>query len=368
MQFDTLKLNPIKNELLANSTDIIKNTYLKMLAVVLRQGNEVNEKQDTIFREIVAGAYVEYEAIDYLRMAKQLNESDISKFEELCSNTVLKYRFVLDSFVLSSLCGDSQEQCELIVEICDTVNIDKNEIGFLSLMAKAIVTMELTLYANAVYQKPTNIIDKVYYGYYLILQSYFKEIKGIEIIQGFDFIERPISVVTADARSIGGLAYINMDLTSIVRNESLCFYNKTYLLISGCVFMGSEYPIKIENCKDVKIINSKFMYFKKRALQIETINNVLVDNSEFTSCFIEFVLRGRSTVSSPKTFAGGVVYSEKKDIGVMVMNNCHFDSCGTKNQKGAIAAPCITNIDCEVRNSTFKNCFCENNNRSFIGS
>lgn len=159
LQSDRFADYQVSNEFLTNSTDIIKDTYLKMLGVVLRQGDEINEYQKALFKGIIAGANVDYAFIDYLRRAKQFDETDIKVFVEVCNSRPLQCRFVLDSLILSSLSRNHKEQFELISVFCKILKIENDVVFFLASMAKAIVEMNLILYINTCYKKPDNIID-----------------------------------------------------------------------------------------------------------------------------------------------------------------------------------------------------------------
>ena len=360
LQSDRFADYQVSNEFLTNSTDIIKDTYLKMLGVVLRQGDEINEYQKALFKGIIAGANVDYAFIDYLRRAKQFDETDIKVFVEVCNSLpALQYRFVLDSLILSSLSMNHKEQFELISVFCEILKIENDVVFFLASMAKAIVEMNLILYINTCYKKPDNIIDQVYYGYSVILKLYFKNVEKMTILQGFDFSKEPISIAEDEGNN-GILTIIKMDFSSIIRNQCFKLSNIKNILICNCEIEGGEYPISIEKCENVKFLNTKFMNFKKRALLFESVGAMYFNNCIFSLCYNSFIRRNSFGASD---CIGGVMYSSENNNGLIVMDDCQFISCGTINSKGAIAAPCISNINCKVQNSIFENCFCQNNNK-----
>ena len=359
MQRDKPKNYSINNELLANSLDVTKTLYLKMLGVVLQQNNEINEPQQIFYKRIIAGANVNLEAVEYLRMSQQCDETDIQTFIEVCNDAFLKYRFILDSMILCCLNVNRSEQYKLIVAFCEMLKIEKKEIEFLASMAKAIVEINLLLYAEACCQRPANIADKVFYDYFLILQSYLKDEENITVIQGFDFLNEPCEVFEA-SRVADNLALINIDLSPITASEvSFSLRDKTKLIFSGCVINGNNHPLYIERCQNVKILNSRITNFNKRTLCIESIDTMLIKNSCFNNCKNTFDWPARLSGDS---YVGGVIYSKEKHNGVVVIDGCQFVSCGTWNSKNARANPCISNIDCDVRNSDFMNCYCHTRN------
>lgn len=360
MQRDKSKNYPIDNELLANSLDVTKTLYLKMLGVILQQNNEINEPQQIFYKRIIAGANVNLEAVEYLRMAQQCDETDIQTFIEVCNDAFLKYRFILDSMLLCCLNVNRSEQYKLIVAFCEILKIEKKEVEFLASMAKAIVEINLLLYAEACCQRPTNIADRVFYDYFLILQSYLKDKENITIIQGFDFLNEPCEVFEA-SRGADNLVLINIDLSPITSSESsFSLTDKTKLLFSGCVITGNKHPLNIERCHNVKIINCRISNFNNRTICIEAIDNMLIKNCFFNNC--------HNTFSQPNSlggnyYAGGVIYSKGKyNNGIIVIDGCRFVSCGTWNNKNATASPCISNVKCEVINSVFENCYCHTRN------
>lgn len=362
LRYDTMRCNksdnyPICNELLFSDSDITKNIYNKMLGVVLRQGDEIIDSQWAIFKRIIAGANADFEAIEYLRMAKQFDENDLQKFIELCSETPLKYRFILDSMVLSSLSQNPDNQYKLIIAFCEVFKIEKNEVKFLSSMAKAIVEMDLLLYVDASYCKPFEIEDKVFYGYFLILQSYLKNEKNITILQGFDFIKDPVNVFE-ESQKADKLAIINIDLSPITTSTMpFSIKNKTMLLLSGCTMKGSREPVSIEGCQNVKLLNMTIADFQNRTLCIEKVDTMLIKNCLFENCNYTFHFDLFSYRGSFEDYAGGVIYSKEKHNGVVIIDDCRFISCGTDILGFPKISPCISNIKCDVRNSVFLNCY-----------
>ncbi len=381
---------PINNELLANSTEVVKNTYLKLLGVVLWQAEEVNEYQQAMFKGIIAGANVDYEAVDFLRKARQFDENDIKTFVEVCCEKALQFRFVLDSIILSCLSKDYKKQFKLIIEFCKILKVKDNEVEFLSSMAKAIVKLDLLLYANICCEKnkPSTITDKVFYGYYLILQSYVMETENTTVIQGFDFNTEPVEV-DKKCKKKGSLALINIDLSPLLVKRYM-LTDKDCIILSGCEVKNVECPLTIKNTKSILIINSKFINLNHKALVFESVGDVQIKNVEFNNCFSILSERAiidgfakltisraisetlRTKIRDVDIFTSGVVLSEGNNIESMILDNCYFVSCGilfTDSSYGCNGflslcrayrvefRPLITNITCNLRNCVFEDCF-----------
>ena len=80
-------LYPVENEMLSKAADHLLNGYLKMLGVILHQGEEITDAQSFLYKRIIAGTPAEEKAEGYLRMALDIEieeyESFISEVKEL---------------------------------------------------------------------------------------------------------------------------------------------------------------------------------------------------------------------------------------------------------------------------------------------
>ena len=63
---------PIYNNVLNMETDYIKNSYFKMLAVILQQGQEIYDSQRALFERQVEGVECDYQVTDYFRQALEI--------------------------------------------------------------------------------------------------------------------------------------------------------------------------------------------------------------------------------------------------------------------------------------------------------
>ena len=140
---------PIKNILLENESDYIKNNYFKMLAVILQQGTEITDIQSKLFKRMLSGVNTEYTIEDYFRQALEIEINEFIDFTNQCSDMVLKYRFVIDAILL--ICCDKKDdkQIELAVSFMEFLKLKKEEIEYLSKLCKSILEQDSEAYWEA---------------------------------------------------------------------------------------------------------------------------------------------------------------------------------------------------------------------------
>ena len=122
------KLYPVSNRSLSDSTDYMKNGYLKLLAVVMQQSGKISPSQLGMFGRIVEGAGVEYTADDYIRMALEIEIDEFVEFSRECRENSLRYRWALDAIILTCVQTETPEQVRLIAQICEAYGILKDEL------------------------------------------------------------------------------------------------------------------------------------------------------------------------------------------------------------------------------------------------
>lgn len=214
---------PIKNDSLRDSTDFIKNGYLKMLAVILQQAGEIKDAQLFIYKRILAGAQAELEAGEFLRMALTVEIEDFVNFTGECKEIPLKYNFVLDASILMGVEEKNDEQIRLLVGFCEALGITKEELRYLAVMAKAILEVKVSAYVDAYEARVDSIPDVVFQGYmYLLAKSCICANSNLTIFQpscgeevNLRMLERLREADTPNIR----LVNVEVDL----QEDSLCF-------------------------------------------------------------------------------------------------------------------------------------------------
>lgn len=349
------KQYPISNKELSESTDYIKNGYLKMLAVILQQSGNVSNAQLEMFKRIIVGAETEKTAEDFLRMALDIEIEDYIKFSDECKDLKLKYRWVLDAIILTCVEERTAEQLRLIAQFCESYNVSKDELKYIAAMAKAIIGMQVSEYVTAYEIKENSIPDTIFSDYmYLIanecicynehmtiFQASYKQKFSIQVLQKIQEVNTPyIKIIGA-----------NIDAA----NCNLNFSNKEKVILESCHFTGGDKEINFSKCKEVIIRNCTFEHFQTTIITLLNIGSLLIDGCKFINCEYKYStdIFGNSNKSHKKSF----IYGDS--IGRFDLINTSFTNCGkiysNRDRESDICFIC--NIDSFVDNCSFTNCW-----------
>lgn len=356
---NSAKQYPILNGQLADSTDYIKNGYLKMLAVIMQQSGIVSKAQLEIFKRIISGANTEKTAEDYLRMALDIEIEDYINFSDELKKLQLKYRWVLDAIIITCVQKGTQDQLILLAQFCESYKVSKNELRYIATMAKAIINMKVEDYVTAYGIKEDTIPDTVFSDYmYLISNKCVCSNEYMTIFQPtqkeditVQVLEKIKEVNTPYIRIIG--AEINLN------NYDLKFLDKEKVILENCCFVGgSKYPISFSSCKEVIINNCSFENFSSRTLIIGEAVSVSINGCKFTNCKLKY-----SDKSIDWSVLGAVIYSlEPLNVGRLDLINTSFTDCGGINESNYFRSAFICNIKSYVDSCNFTNCWHLNNN------
>ena len=348
------KQYPISNKELSESTDYIKNGYLKMLAVILQQSGNVSNAQLEMFKRIIAGAETEKTAEDFLRMALDIEIEDYIKFSDECKDLKLKYRWVLDAIILTCVEERTAEQLRLIAQFCESYKVSKDELKYIAAMAKAIIGMQVSEYVTAYETKENSIPDTIFSDYmYLIanecicynehmtiFQASYKQKFSIQVLQKIQEVNTPcIKIIGA-----------NIDAA----NCNLNFSNKEKVILESCHFTGGDKEINFKNCNEVIIRNCTFEHFSEGTSTLNYIDSVLIDGCNFIDC--EY----KDNISNGKDYLGSLIYGvTEHTVGRFDLINTSFTNCGkiysNRDRESDICFIC--NIDSFVDNCSFTNCW-----------
>lgn len=344
---------PIKNDCLCESTDFIKNGYLKMLAVILQQAGETTDAQVNIYKRILAGAQSELTAEDFLRMALSIEIEDFVNFTGECKELTLKYNFVLDAMILIGVKEKKEEQLRLLVGFCEALGITKEEIKYLSVMAKAILEMSDSAYVDAYEIKADSIPDMVFQGYrYLITKACICANNNLTIFQPSCAEEVELHTLEKLRESnVQNIRFVNVEIE--LQEFYLCFSGKSSVVFESCVFKGgNKHPITFENCEKVEFINTKFVDFYEKVICIDEVNTMRIKECTFGNCRKEYI---SSWSSDPDP--GAIIYSAyPKTNGRVTIEKTFFKNCGGICYDRFDGVSFISNVSCKVDSCSFINC------------
>lgn len=350
------KQYPVLNEELAQSMDYIKNGYLKMLAVVMQQGDITTKAQLEMFKRILEGAESEDKAEDYLCMAWEIEVQDYIDFTRECKKLNIKYRWVLDAIILTCIQERKQEQLELIAHFCESYEISKEELQYIAAMAHAIVSVDMSAYVTAEELKVDTVPDETFSGYrYLISKKCVYANENLTIFS--PTCEEDITIENMEMITETETPCIKIvDATISVADYRLVIADKEKVIFENCTFTGGKnYAIHIEDCDQLIIRNCKFHDFSTRTLIIDGyMEYALIKNCEFSNC-----KKNCDTYNSFDNGFGGVIYSEYINlIDKFEISNSSFINCGGMSGIScANVTPIISNIKTNVSQCKFEHCW-----------
>ncbi len=346
---------PIANQALENNTDYIKNIYLKMLAVVLQQSQDITASQIEIFKRIVVGSKTDKTAEDYLRMALDIEIEDYLEFSKEYKELDIKYRWVLDALIITCVKEQEAEQLTLVAQFCEALEITKDELKCIATMASAIVSMDETKYVDAYEIKIDTIPGIVFSDYmYLISKKCIMSNERMTILQ--PIYEDDITVQVLEQINEISTPYIKIIGATIYADDyKIIFKDKEKVSLESCTFVdGYKNYISFDSCKEVMLKDCMFENFSNRALIFGNINLVVVNDCLFKNCKLDYELSGE--------LYGSVIYSVSSVARFELINSSFID-CGINNFYTDVSG-FISNINSFVDNCSFENCLITYNNEN----
>lgn len=361
LQKNKAEFYPIKNEMLDSETDFILNGYMKMLAVILQQADEIQEAQIAIYKRLLAGVKTDKLAEDYLRMALEITVEDYFSFSAEMKDLMVRYRFILDALVLTCLSPKNYDQIKLVAEFVEAVNVTKDELRYISTMAKAIVCMDMSMYVDACELEFDVVLQEVFYGYTKLL------VEKCVLYNDRMTIFQPSCVEDVTVEKLEEINNIKspiLKLNNIRLNASeypLVISNRKRVVLENCSFVGgNKNSITFFQCEEVKIINCEFKDFTSYTIFIEFVKDLVIRGTNFSNCFYTY-----NNSRNDWSTLGGVIHvgkchdleTSENILKPMVIDNCCFNDCGGKNKAYYFRKAFLTNFACYVNNSVFTNCW-----------
>lgn len=358
-----MKNYPIGNALLEEETDYIKNSYFKMLAVVLQQGDEVSPAQSNIFMRLIEGAGGEADISDYLRQALGIEIESYVDFTEQCREMPLKYRFLLDSMILCISSEPCEEQIKLVSGFAESLKVNMNEVRYLAMLGKSIVGQDSEIYASAENIRP-NFLN----------YEWFLEYTELYVTGTLCQTETQLFIQAVEKQSLDIGILLNGDSSTIqLTQDNICFKNiivdlsditlkfvgNEEVRFENCEFIGNQYSISFTSAKKVTIRNSTFRNFNSRTIEEDEIKCFVIEGCSFIDCMYHYHRYASSWME-----LGGVIYTENRERNAInIISDTQFKNCGGKNgPRGYCSSAIISNCYVEVNNCSFYNCWNYNDN------
>lgn len=358
---------PISNYLLNSVDEYIKNSYFKMLAVVLQSEGNVNEEQKNLLQRMIAGARCDYTMEDYFRQALSIEIEDFEGFMNSLRGLTLRYRFILDGLILNASYKDNVKGIKLLASLAEILKISKEELQYLVLLGKAILEQNTGAYFVA--QEQVAVQEPVAKDYL----SLFVQNKGIwqdnDITILYSLDNSDVNIMMLDRiknKKTNTLKLLNLKFN--IADYALVIENYQKVLVEKCTFIGKNSPITLQNCAEVVIKDSIFQDFISRTLIEESISKLSFIHCTFKNCNYEY-----SYYSLYLNNLGGIFYSVDGNNGINYFTNCIFDDCGANNLKPYYHTEFISNCKSYLDNCRFNKCWhyiqntekCDNRVRMF---
>lgn len=343
---------PISNYLLNSVDEYIKNSYFKMLAVVLQSEGNVNEEQKNLLQRMIAGARCDYTMEDYFRQALSIEIEDFEGFMNSLRGLTLRYRFILDGLILNASYKDNVKGIKLLASLAEILKISKEELQYLILLGKAILEQNTGAYFVA--QEQVAVQEPVAKDYL----SLFVQNKGIwqdnDITILYSLDNSDVNIMMLDRiknKKTNTLKLLNLKFN--IADYALVIENYQKVLVEKCTFIGKNSPITLQNCGETIVKDSVFQDFISRTVIEEIIEKLSFVNCTFKNCRYKYYRHGNDWIE-----LGGVVFSDSpKKNGVNYFNNCCFENCGGNNSDNYWSSAFISNCKSYLVSCRFNNCW-----------
>lgn len=159
------ELYPIKNTALAEKDEYTKSLYLRMLCSLIRYTGEPSKMQVLYVRRLMAGINAEAAFEDYMKMALDLDTTDVDEFIATYKQDDLKYYFCIDGMILLAVAENAEKKYELLAELVEMLGINREQLKYLSAAAKAIVMQSAEMFDEARKFLPDSLLNLSLYHY-----------------------------------------------------------------------------------------------------------------------------------------------------------------------------------------------------------
>lgn len=349
---------PVHNSFLSDETDYIKNAYFKMLAVILQQGNDIGAGQRNLFERQIIGVNCDYSMADYFRQALDIKIDEYVDFIELCKEMSVKYRFILDSLLLTAVDLKDESQIKLIASFAEDLKVSKEELQYLVSLAKAILEQNLTNYVSLETNYSNNVpnnVGKEYVG--TMFQGQIYSNNTLTII--YSSQENDVSIDKLNIIAEHNTPMIKLENIHVsIAQYPLAFQDYQEVIIENCAFDGEKYPIKFINCDKVIIKSCVFRGFSYFAINEDNVGNMEIKDTLFENCIYKYS-RGYPDWKE----IGCVIYSDYPHRnGRNHLVGCHFLECGGRNSANYYTSAFISNVKSDLDGCSFENCWHYYNN------
>lgn len=344
---------------LREETDYIKNSYFKLLAVLLVQGTEIQPGQKNLYERLIAGANCDYTFHDYICQALDIEIEEYIEFMNQAKELKIRYSFVLDVLLLTVINEKKEEQVKLATHFIEALKIERRILKYLCSLAKAILEQNVIQYMYCDANRPQEIAEE--FGKYYISTDMEP---GIYNCNSECLLYSPmlaeIDTYLFEELEKTNLPVIHMKNIYIKPHQhKFVFSGRKKIIFENCCFESNQ-VITISKCTELEIIGCKFREFSFRVFYLMDVPKVLMKDTIFKNC----ILSCSSYYSSEEESRSYCIAISKGTEETTYIENCIFQNCRVENEYDYNAKTILFNRICQVKNSSIKNCLGKMNYRN----
>lgn len=335
---------------LTKETDYIKNSYFKLLAVLLVQGTEIQSGQKNLYERLIAGSNCDYQMHDYICQALDIEIKEYVEFMDQCRELPIRFSFVLDVLLLTIINERENEQIKLASNYIEALRIQDNTLKYLCKLTKAILEQDVEQYMSCEAIRPNDIPER--FGINYIAMDLRPGIINYDLET---MLYAPSLTDVSDAL----LEELEKSESPIIHLKNI--YVKPYqhkfifsglqtLIFENCIFESNE-AITINESNKVVISGCTFREFSFRVFCLDNVSKMIIENSKFEHCILSCNERYSDEISNSYCIA----YS-KDERTAIYLENCQFNTCRVENRAYGSAKNILFNSVCQVKNSKIENC------------
>lgn len=350
---------PIHNLLLNDEEDFVKKDYFKMLAVILCQGDEITEMQKNLFFRLLCGTKTEYTLEDYMKNALNVEINDFLEFIDECKDKNLKYRFLIDALILVYCDQYTEEQIDVITYFMEYLSIAKDELKYLIQICKSILLQDNELYWNVYWKINDNIKEDITLDFIKDYVEYY--IKDNTEIDDNDIKIKKLQQATLEEKFMDVFDQCEQKQV-IVENvkfdfeklNQMHFSNNKFIKFKNCSFLNDTSSLVFKNIDFISFDSCTFENYSSRVIKCEGVKSLIVNGCRFENCYYHYA---EHPFYNNWGELGAIIYSINDDMENFQINNSLFHNCGGVNEYERHRSAIITNVDVEIVDCKFSNCW-----------
>ena len=344
--------------------EYIKSLYLKVLCTIIQYENNPTDVQVLYLKRIIKGMHAEQSMEEYMRKALDISEADIQEFLKNLEENKIKYYFVLDGIILASIGNGDSVGYEYLAELIELLGVNKEDLQYISLVAKSVLMQESKLY-NSAKALCNERVEMVNYAPY-ILNYYCGAIVDTNEEKYYSAPEKRDSVEINYPNSYRERKVTFSNLVLEITHD-WNFEGCEEVIFKNCVIIGGEYSLFFLSCKHVIFFECQIKDFSSYAILMK-----LIDKIEFQYCKFENCIYKYSRGYDDWSMLGGVIHVDQDDpinsnriiygtdstqTARTYISDSTFKNCGGRNDRNYYSSAIISNDYSKVKNCKFINCW-----------